>query len=100
MVHQLNFEALATAFSTYQSALESTPTQKFDPQQAHARTAGGSNQDRSAQETNTNDGGEIAKTTNRPQKIQCFICRQIGCGARQCDASVSIPKNSPLTNSN
>ncbi|CCF49739.1 hypothetical protein NDA11_005486 [Ustilago hordei] len=99
-VHQLSFEALATTLSICQLALESIPTQKLDPQQAHARTASSGDQDRPAQETNSNDSSEIAKTVYRLQKIQCFICRQVGHGARQCNASVSIPKGSPLTNSN
>ncbi|SOV01626.1 uncharacterized protein UDID_18144 [Ustilago sp. UG-2017a] len=39
-VHQVNFDALATALTMRQSAMESVPGQKVDPCQASARTAG------------------------------------------------------------
>ncbi|SAM85358.1 uncharacterized protein UBRO_20898 [Ustilago bromivora] len=99
-VHQLSFDALATALSTCQLALESIPTQKFDPRQANARITGGSDQDGSTKETDTNDGSKDARTRNRPRRIWCYICRRVGHGARKCNTSVSIPKDSPLTESN
>ena len=40
-VHQVSFDALATALTTHQSAMESIPGQKVDPRQASTRIAGG-----------------------------------------------------------
>ncbi|SOV06118.1 uncharacterized protein UDID_19409 [Ustilago sp. UG-2017a] len=44
-VHQVSFDALATALTVCQSAMESIPAQKVDPQQASTQTAGCNKQD-------------------------------------------------------
>ena len=98
-VHQLNFEVLAMALSIHQLALESIPTQKLDPRQGHARTAGDGDQGELAHKTDDDDDNKTAKTGYRCRKIQCFVCRQIGHGAGKCDTTVTIPKDLPLTNS-
>ncbi|UTT93309.1 hypothetical protein NDA17_007635 [Ustilago hordei] len=38
-IHQVSFDALATALTMHQSAMENVPSQKVDPCQVSARTA-------------------------------------------------------------
>ncbi|CCF47995.1 hypothetical protein NDA11_005882 [Ustilago hordei] len=99
-ISQLNFNALTTALTICQSAIESNPTQKIDPCQASARITSSDNQDKSAKtdkKDKKDDGCTSVRVAARPKKIQCWVCKQSGHRARQCDASVTIPKNSPLT---
>lgn len=98
-VHQLSFDDLTTTLNTRQAALESVPSQKIDSRQANARVAKGGDYRESSKEADTNNSGENSGRGNKSQKICCYVCRQIGHGARQCNASVSIPKDSPLTES-
>ncbi|SOV09160.1 uncharacterized protein UDID_19657 [Ustilago sp. UG-2017a] len=90
-VHQVSFDALATALTVRQSAMESIPAQKVNPRQASARTAGCNKQD---------DDIEIdedsPKVMTKPRRIRCWVCQCYGHGARKCNASVTIPENSPL----
>ncbi|SPC67766.1 uncharacterized protein UHOD_12056 [Ustilago sp. UG-2017b] len=95
-VHQVSFDALATALTTFQYAMESVPGQKVDPHQASARTAG-SNEEQ-AYDTESDTGS--AKTAVKPKRIHCWVCKSHGHSARQCDASVIIPENSPLAKTN
>ncbi|CCF48195.1 hypothetical protein NDA11_000904 [Ustilago hordei] len=91
-IHQVSFNALATALMMHQSAIESIPTQKVDPQQASTQAAGSNKQDSDADED-----AESSKAKTRPRRIRCWVCKCYGHGARKCDATVTIPKNSPLT---
>ncbi|SYW83870.1 uncharacterized protein UHO2_03098 [Ustilago hordei] len=50
-VHQIDFNTLTTALSIWQTAVESIPAQKIDPQQASTRTAGNNDQNEWARET-------------------------------------------------
>ncbi|KAJ1037299.1 hypothetical protein NDA14_000906 [Ustilago hordei] len=90
-VHQVSFNALATALMMRQSAIESIPAQKVDPQQASARAAGSNEQD-----SDTDEDAESSKAKTGPRRIHCWVCRCYGHGARKCDATVTIPENSPL----
>ncbi|SOV09808.1 uncharacterized protein UDID_19473 [Ustilago sp. UG-2017a] len=93
-VHQVSFDALATALTTRQSAIESVPGQKVDPCQASARIAGGNEEQ--AKDTESDTGSIKTK----PKRIRCWVCKRYGHGASKCDASVAIPENSPLTKTN
>ncbi|SOV03854.1 uncharacterized protein UDID_19339 [Ustilago sp. UG-2017a] len=93
-VHQVSFDALATALTTHQSAIESVPGQKVDPRQASARIAGGNEEQ--AEDTESDTGSIKTK----PKRIRCWVCKRYGHGASKCDASVAIPENSPLTKTN
>ena len=93
-VHQVSFDALATALTTRQSAIESVPGQKVDPRQASARMAGGNEEQ--AEDTESDTGS----TKTKPKRIRCWVCKRYGHGASKCDASVAIPENSPLTKTN
>ena len=90
-VHQGSFDALATALIMRQSAIESIPALKVDPRQASARAAGSNEQDSDADED-----AESSKARTSPRRIRCWVCRHYGHGARKCDATVTIPENSPL----
>ncbi|SOV01422.1 uncharacterized protein UDID_17657 [Ustilago sp. UG-2017a] len=90
-VHQVSFDALATALMMHQSAIKSIPAQKVDPRQASARAAGSNEQDSDA-----NEDAESSKAKTRPRRICCWVCKRYGHGARKCDATITIPKNSPL----
>ncbi|SYW77171.1 uncharacterized protein UHO2_06467 [Ustilago hordei] len=69
-IHHLNFDALTVALSTCQSAIESVPTQKWDPQQANARITSSTEQGDSAKETDANG----TKTTwSKHHKICCYV---------------------------
>ncbi|SYW76942.1 uncharacterized protein UHO2_05659 [Ustilago hordei] len=67
-VHQVSFDALATALTTCQSAMESVPGQKVDPCQACARIAGGNEEQ--ADDTESDTGS--MKTTTKPKVIHCW----------------------------
>ncbi|SYW73987.1 uncharacterized protein UHO2_00852 [Ustilago hordei] len=95
-VHQIDFITLAIALRFHQTAVESIPMQKIDPQQASTRIAGSDNQDRQAEETKMGNNNASPKNTSRSQQIQCWVCKQTGHGIRHCDASVTIPKDSPF----
>lgn len=99
-VHQLNFDTLATVLGTCQLALKNIPAQKIDPCQANTRTTSSKDQNKSAKEADTDNNSANTKVANKVQKICCWICKQTGHGAKQCDASVTIPKNSSLTSPN
>ncbi|UTT96951.1 hypothetical protein NDA17_002383 [Ustilago hordei] len=90
-IHQVSFNALATALMMHQSAIESIPTQKVDPQQASTQAAGSNKQD-----SNADEDAESSKAKTRPRRICCWVCKCYGHGARKCDATITIPKNSPL----
>ncbi|CCF51723.1 hypothetical protein NDA11_001599 [Ustilago hordei] len=94
-IHQVSFDALATALTMHQSAIESIPAQKVDPQQASAQTAGSNEQD-----GNTEVDDNNLKAMTKPRRIHCWVCRCYRHGARKCNASVIIPKNSPLAKTN
>ncbi|SOV02711.1 uncharacterized protein UDID_18007 [Ustilago sp. UG-2017a] len=66
MVHQVSFDALATALTTRQSAIESVPGQKVDPRQASARIAGGNEEQ--AEDTESDTGSIKTK----PKRIRCW----------------------------
>ncbi|KAJ1588263.1 hypothetical protein NDA12_005585 [Ustilago hordei] len=66
-IQQINFNTLATTLSIQQTAIESIPTQKIDPQQASTRTAGNDDQDKWAGETEANNSDTSPKNTGRPQ---------------------------------
>ncbi|KAJ1595708.1 hypothetical protein NDA14_000390 [Ustilago hordei] len=93
-VHQVSFDALATALTTRQSAIESVPGQKVDPRQASARIAEGNEEQ--AEDTESDTGS----TKTKSKRIHCWVCKRYGHGANKCDASVAIPENSPLTKTN
>ena len=97
-VHQIDFNTLATALSIRQTAVESVPAQKIDPRQASARTAGNDDQNERAGETEAEADNSHASSRNagRPRRIRCWICKRPGHGISQCDALVTIPKDSPL----
>ncbi|SOV02623.1 uncharacterized protein UDID_13563 [Ustilago sp. UG-2017a] len=95
-VHQVSFDALATALTTRQSAMESVPGQKVDPHQASTRTAGTNEEQAYDAESDTGS----ARTAVKPKRICCWVCKRHGHSARQCDASVTIPENSPLAKTN
>ncbi|SPC65486.1 uncharacterized protein UHOD_11078 [Ustilago sp. UG-2017b] len=97
-VHQIDFNTLTTALSIRQTAVESVPAQKIDPRQASARTAGNDDQNKWARETEAKADNSHASSRNagRPCRIRCWICKRSGHGISQCDASVTIPKDSPL----
>ncbi|KAJ1576884.1 hypothetical protein NDA15_002307 [Ustilago hordei] len=66
-INQLNFNALATALTTCQSAIKSNPTLKIDPCQASARIAG-NNQDKST------------KTDEKDKKDDdCMSAKEVWC---------------------
>ena len=70
-INQLNFNALATALTTCQSAIKSNPTLKNGPCQASARIAG-NNQDKSTktdEKDKKDDDHMSAKVAARPRKI-------------------------------
>ncbi|SOV07252.1 uncharacterized protein UDID_18754 [Ustilago sp. UG-2017a] len=67
-VHQVSFDALATALTTRQSAMESVPGQKVDPRQASARTAGTNEEQAYDAESDTGS----AKTATKPKRIRCW----------------------------
>ncbi|SOV04674.1 uncharacterized protein UDID_17165 [Ustilago sp. UG-2017a] len=84
-INQLNFNALATALTTHQSAIESNPAQKIDPRQASARITGSDDQDESTkmdEKDEKDDDHTSAKVAARPRKIRCWICKRSGHGAR------------------
>ena len=91
-IHQVSFDALTTALMMCQSAIKSIPAQKVDPQQASTQAAGSNEQDSDA-----NEDAESSKAKTRPRRIHCWVCKCYGHGARKCNATVTIPKNSPLT---
>ena len=93
-VHQVSFDALATALTTRQSAIESLPGQKVDPHQASARMAEGNEEQ--AEDTESDTGSTKIKS----KRIRCWVCKRYGHSASKCDASVAIPENSPLTKTN
>ncbi|SPC62923.1 uncharacterized protein UHOD_11843 [Ustilago sp. UG-2017b] len=97
-IHQINFNTLATTLSIWQTAVESIPAQKIDPRQASARTAGNDDQNKWARETEAKADNSHAssRNTGRPRRIRCWICKGPEHGISQCDASVTIPKDSPL----
>ncbi|CCF50002.1 hypothetical protein NDA11_001049 [Ustilago hordei] len=98
-ISQLNFNALTAALIICQSAIKSNPAQKIDPCQDSARIASSDNQNKSAKmdkKDKKDNGCTSVRVAARPRKIQCWVCKQSGHRARQCDASVTIPKNSPL----
>ncbi|KAJ1034336.1 hypothetical protein NDA18_001197 [Ustilago nuda] len=90
-VHHLNFDALAVALSMCQLAIESAPAQKWDSWQANARFASNTEKGNLAKEADANN------TRSKSCKIRFYICKCIEHGAKQCNASVSIPENSPFT---
>ena len=96
-IHQIDFNTLVTTLSIRQTTVESIPAQKIDPQQASARTAGSDDQDEQAKETEADNSNMNPKNTGRPWWIWCWICKQPGHGISQCNASVTIPNDSPLT---
>ncbi|SYW77397.1 uncharacterized protein UHO2_07239 [Ustilago hordei] len=63
-VHQIDFNTLATALSIWQTAVESVPTQKIDPQQASARTASNDDQNERAGETEAEADNSHASSRN------------------------------------
>ncbi|SOV08507.1 uncharacterized protein UDID_17414 [Ustilago sp. UG-2017a] len=67
-VHQVSFDALATALTMHQSAMESVPGQKVDPRQASARTAGTNEEQAYDAESDTGS----AKTAIKPKRIRCW----------------------------
>ncbi|SOV04525.1 uncharacterized protein UDID_17111 [Ustilago sp. UG-2017a] len=67
-VHQVSFDALATALTTRQSAMESVPGQKVDPRQASARTAG--TNEEQAYDAESDMGS--ARTAVKPKRIRCW----------------------------
>ncbi|UTT87813.1 hypothetical protein NDA17_002374 [Ustilago hordei] len=95
-VHQVSFDALATALTTCQSAMENVPSQKVDPCQASARTASTNEEQAYNAESDTGN----ARTAVKPKRIHCWVCKHHGHSARQCDASITIPENSPFTKTN
>ncbi|SAM76268.1 uncharacterized protein UBRO_20519 [Ustilago bromivora] len=95
-IHQISFDALAIALSNRQSTVENTPAQKVDPRQANARATGSNDREEPTSEDEPNDD---TKTGSRSRRIQCWICKRTGHGIRQCNASVTIPENSPLAQS-
>ncbi|SYW81641.1 uncharacterized protein UHO2_00164 [Ustilago hordei] len=60
--------------------------------QASAQAAGSNEQD-----SDTDEDAESSKAKTGPRRIHCWVCRCYGHGARKCDATVTIPENSPLT---
>ncbi|SOV06480.1 uncharacterized protein UDID_17482 [Ustilago sp. UG-2017a] len=66
-VHQVSFDALATALMMRQSAIKSIPAQKVDPRQASARAAGSNEQD-----SDTDEDAESSKAKTRPRRIRCW----------------------------
>ncbi|SOV04878.1 uncharacterized protein UDID_17223 [Ustilago sp. UG-2017a] len=88
-VHQVSFDALATASTTRQSAIESVPSQKVDPRQASARITGGNEEQ--AEDTESDTGSIKTK----PKRIRCWVCKRYGHGASKCDAS--LPKSEGTT---
>ncbi|SYW81977.1 uncharacterized protein UHO2_00462 [Ustilago hordei] len=94
---QLPFSTLATALTTWQLAIKSNPDQKVVPCQASARIDSSDDQDKKDKK---DEGCTSAKVAARPQKIRCWICKQSRHGIRQCNALVTIPKNSSLAKSN
>ncbi|KAJ1018419.1 hypothetical protein NDA18_006573 [Ustilago nuda] len=95
-VHQVSFDTLAMALTTHQSSMENVPGQKVDPRQASARVAGSNKEQTDGTES---DMGS-ARTTTRPKRIHCWVCKRYGHGASRCDASVTIPEDSPLAQTN
>ena len=97
-VHQIDFNALATTLSIRQTAVESVPAQRIDSRQASARTAGNDDQNERAGETEAEADNSHASSRNasKPRRIRCWICKRPGHGISQCDALVTIPKDSPL----
>ena len=67
-IHQIDFNTLTTALSIWQTAVESIPVQKNDPQQASARTAGNDDQNEWARETKAKADNSHAslRNTGRP----------------------------------
>ncbi|KAJ1581161.1 hypothetical protein NDA12_003568 [Ustilago hordei] len=65
-IHQIDFNTLATALSIHQTAIESIPMQKIDPQQASAWTVGNDDQDDQAKESETGNSDANLKSTSRP----------------------------------
>ncbi|CCF48105.1 hypothetical protein NDA11_002815 [Ustilago hordei] len=101
-ISQLTFSTLATTLTTWQSAIESNPTQRVDPHQASTRVTSSDNQDESTRKDKKDKKDEdctSAKVAARPQRIQCWICKQSGHGINQCNALVTIPENSSLAKS-
>ncbi|KAJ1586642.1 hypothetical protein NDA11_003437 [Ustilago hordei] len=96
-VHQIDFNALATALSIRQTAVESVPAQRIDPRQASARTAGNNDQNERAGETEAEADNSHASSRNASKscRIRCWVCKRPGHGISQCDALVTIPKDSP-----
>ncbi|SYW74004.1 uncharacterized protein UHO2_00869 [Ustilago hordei] len=70
-IHQIDFNTLTTALSIWQTAVESIPVQKIDPQQASARTAGNDDQNEWARETKAEADNSHAslRNTGRPHRI-------------------------------
>ncbi|CCF53869.1 uncharacterized protein UHO2_00983 [Ustilago hordei] len=98
-ISQLTFNALATALTIQQSAVENYPTQKIDPCQANARVAGSDNQEEPTvkdEKDQKDEDNANAKVAARPRKLQCWVCKRLGHGINQCDAMVTILENSPL----
>ncbi|KAJ1044626.1 hypothetical protein NDA10_001302 [Ustilago hordei] len=101
-VHQIDFNALATALSIRQTAVESVPAQRIDPRQASARTAGNNDQNERAGETEAeaNNSHASSRNASKSRRIRCWVCKRPGHGISQCDALVTIPKDSPSLNLN
>ncbi|KAJ1021952.1 hypothetical protein NDA18_005189 [Ustilago nuda] len=70
-IHQIDFNTFTTALSIQQTAVESFPTQKIDPQQASARTASNDNQYEWAGETETEADNSDASSNNtgKPRQL-------------------------------
>ncbi|CCF48444.1 hypothetical protein NDA14_005503 [Ustilago hordei] len=98
-INQLNFNALATALIICQSAIENNPAQKVDPHQASTRVAGSDDQGELTEKDEKDDDQVSAKAGARPRRIRCWVCKHPRHGIKQCNASVTIPDNSPLAKS-
>ncbi|KAJ1019599.1 hypothetical protein NDA18_006077 [Ustilago nuda] len=98
-ISQLSFSTLTTALSIRQLAIENNPTLRIDPRQASAIVTGGDDQDKTPgkDEKDEKDADSTsAKVAAKPRRLRCWICKRPGHGISQCDASVTIPENSPL----
>ncbi|SAM80015.1 related to retrotransposon protein [Ustilago bromivora] len=60
-IHQIDFNTLALALSTRQTAVESIPAQKINPCQASTRIAGSNDQDKQAKEAEMSNDDTNAK---------------------------------------
>ncbi|SYW82374.1 related to RPN11 - 26S proteasome regulatory subunit [Ustilago bromivora] len=64
-IHQIDFNTLALALSTRQTAVESIPAQKINPCQASTRIAGSNDQDKQAKEAEMSNDDTNAKVASR-----------------------------------